>query len=240
MRFWRSLLLPALVVGAVVAPARAQEQPKVELKPDQPVTVPAPVKPALPIEPKTSKPNRRAWMFGLNLGYGGTRFVGNWVPVTAELRTDTPVETPPLRTLTHNWNKTDIEASSVIQFRVGYALNPKLTVGYERLQWFKDFGHYSWHFNTSTIAATYYPGAAHLFVRGGAGISGLAEKIPATDPLFLEADDRGVTLEGAVGYERSLFKRLSIAPEISLRQMNFGHSIRAQIATASIGLNWWL
>lgn len=234
MRFWRSLLLPAVLLGAAAAPASAQTTPPV----DKPVAV-APAKPALPAKTKTSKPERRAWMVGTSYGLGGTRFVGTWVPVLGELRSDTAVEDPPLIVGYHSWHGTDFESAKSFQYRLGYALNPRWTVGFERLQWFKDFGDHSWHFSTSTVSATWYPGAAHLFLRGGAGVSALAEKTPAIAPLFIESADQGVSVEGAVGYERVVYGRVAIAPEISIRQMNFGENIRAQIGSATVGLNWW-
>ncbi len=240
MRFWRSVVLQAWMLVVAITPAGAQTKPVV----DKPVTVAAPALPGAAKAPKTKKPRtsrttRRAWMFGVNLGYAATRFVGTWVPVTAERRTDTPVENPPLLTVNHHWTKTNFESSSAVQFRVGYALHPRLMVSLERLQWFKDFSQYSWHFSTSTLAATYYPGGGYYFVRAGAGLSGLAEKDPLTRPLFIEAADRGVSLEAAVGLERVLFGRVSITPEISVRQMNFGQNIRSQIVGGSVGLNWW-
>jgi len=240
MRFWRSVVLPAWMLVVWIAPAGAQTKPVV----DKPVTVPAPTVPGArkaPKEkkPRSSKPDRRAWMFGVNGGIGDTRFVGTWVPVIGELRTNTAVENPPLIVMNHHWTKTNFESSPIVQFRFGYALNSRVMVGYERLQWFKDFGAFSWHFNTSTVAMTWYPGAGHLFVRGGAGVSSLAEKDPNVEPLFIEAADRGVSLEGAVGWERVFFGHVAVAPELSIRQMNYGQNIRAQIASVSLGLNWW-
>lgn len=237
MRFWRSLLLPACLLAALTATSSAQTAPTV----DKPVAVPTAktTKAAQPKKPKTSMPERRAWMFGVSSGYAATRFVGTWVPVTAELRSDTPIETPPLQTVHHNWQDTKFESAPSLQFRVGYALNPRLTIGFEQLNWFKDFDTYTWRFSSSTVSATYRPHAGHLYVRGGAGISGLAEKVPTVDPFFLEASDRGVSLEGAVGWERVLFGRLAIAPEVSAREMNFGHELRSQIVAGSLGFNWW-
>ena len=254
MRLWRSLLLPATLFVALAVPALAQTPPV-----DKPVPVPVakPTAAAMPKKPKTSKPERRAWMFGFNAGYGGTRFVGNWVPVIGELRTDTPVETPPLLVGHHTWDGTKFQSAAVVQYRLGYMINPRVMIGFERLQWSKTFegltirvlvpsqnlavvGHTdTWHFSSSTVSATWYPGAAHLFFRGGAGLSSLTEKIPVIDPQFIDASDRGVSLEGAVGWERVVFDRVSIAPEVSVRQMNFGHAIRSQIAAGSLALNWW-
>lgn len=237
MRFWRSLLLPASLLAALAATSSAQTTPTV----DKPVAVPTakPPKATEPKTPRSSLPTRRAWMFGVSPGYGATRFVGTWVPVVAELRSDTPIETPPLQVVHHNWKDTKFESAPSLQFRVGYALNPRLMIGFEQLNWFKDFDTYTWRFNSSTVSATWHPSAGHLFFRGGAGVSGLAEKVPTVNPFFLEAADRGVSLEGAVGYERLLWGRLAIAPEISARQMNFGHNIRSQIVAGSVGFNWW-
>ncbi len=253
MRFWRSILLPATLLAALTATAFAQTAPPV----DKPVPVPVakPTKTAAPKKPRTSLPTRRAWMFGFNSGYGATRFVGTWVPVIGELRSDTPVETPPLVDGHHFWDGTRFKSAPVVQYRVGYMLNPRLMIGFEQLQWSKTFEGLTipvrvqnasliattseWRFRSSLVSATWHPGAGHLFFRGGAGISAMAEKIPTVDPFFIEAADRGVSLEGAVGWERLIFGRLAIAPEVSARQMNFGHSLRSQIVAGSLGLNWW-
>ena len=93
-------------------------------------------------------------MFGVSPGYAGTRFVGTWVPVVAELRSDTPIETPPLQTVHHNWKGTGFESAPSLQFRVGYALNPRLTIGFEQLNWFKDFDTYTWRFSSTTVSTT--------------------------------------------------------------------------------------
>ena len=253
MRFWRSILLPACLLAALTATSSAQTAPPV----DKPVPVPAakPTKAATPRKPKTSLPDRRAWMFGLNSGYGATRFVGTWVPVVGELRSDTPIETPPLVVGHHSWDGTRFKSAPVLQYRVGYRINPRVMIGFEQLQWSKTFEGLTipvavqnnvvvattseWRFSSSVVSATWYPGAGHLFMRGGAGISAMAEKVPTVDPFFIEAADRGVSLEGALGWERVLFGRLAIAPEISARAMNFGHSIRSQIVAGSLGFNWW-
>lgn len=224
MRFWRSIVLLALALGLLALPAAAQEKA-------------AAAKPAA--APKGSTPQRSAWMFGFNYGNGGTRFVSMGQSMVGELRSDTPAEYPQLITAVPDWIGTDIESSPVSQFRIGYAISPTLAIGFERVGWQKDFGDYSWNFNTSTLSATCYPYAGHLFFRAGAGISAMAEKIPQTAPLFIQFADRGVSLEGAIGWERDLYKRVSIAPEISLRSMNYGRQVRAQIGAASLGFNWW-
>ena len=253
MRFWRSLLLPASLLAALSATSSAQTAPPV----DKPVAVPVakPANGAQPKKPRTSLPERRAWMFGISSGYGATRFVGTWVPVIGELRSDTPIETPPLVVGHHTWDGTRFKSAAVLQFRLGYMVNPRVMIGFEQLQWSKTFEGLTipvatptgtivattdeWRFSSSVVSATWHPGAGHLFLRGGAGISGMGEKIPTVDPFFIEAADRGVSLEGAVGWERVLFGRLAIAPEVSARQMNFGHNIRSQIVAGSVGFNWW-
>jgi hypothetical protein len=210
-----------------------------QLKIDAPVKVAPVAAPKAPRLKHDPVPMRRAWMFGLNLGYGATRFVGTWQTLIGEQRTDTPTENPVLVTGHPDWVGTDLESSSTFQYRIGYAISPSLMLGFERAQWFKDFGDYSWRFSTSTLSATWYPGHSHLFVRGGAGFSAMVEKIPQTAPVFIQFSDRGFGIEGAVGYEYDFWKRLSVAPEISLRHMQYGDQVRAQMAVASLGLNWW-
>jgi len=242
MRFWRSLGLAALAVVSLTLPARAQDSAAVA-KPKS--------------APSSAAPERRAWMFGFHSGYGGTRFVGSDRTVIAELRSDTGVEYPPLVSGRPDWSGTDIESGATIQFRLGYAINPNWAVGFERSAWTKDFEVYSWDFALSTMTATWYPGAGPLYVRGGAGICTLAEKVPSffpesgvgittlaagvvyDDPFFVQYEDHGFGIEMALGYERRVYKRVAIAPEISIRSMTFAGGIRSQIGAASLGLNWW-
>ena len=233
MRFWRSIVLPALAAALLIAPASAEAAPA---EAEKVANVAGAAKPSTP---RSSVPTRRAWVFGFNSGYAGARFVGTWVPVIGELRTDTPQEYPLLLEGEHSWKKTDIESAPSFQFRVGYAVNPRLMISFERTNWYKKFKNNSWRFSASTFSATAYPGGGHLFVRGGAGISALTEKIPIEAPFFIDASDRGVSLEGAAGYEYRLWKRVALNPEISIRQMSYGHSLRSQIGAAAMGLNWW-
>lgn len=257
MRFSCSLVLCAFLLAAVTGPADAKSKPKVAkpaktatAKAQKPVKAPKAEKPKVE-KPKVEKvakaktpartvPERRAWMFGANYGYAGTRFVNaDNVAMIAELRTDTPAEFPPLVPIEVESRTNKIEPSASVQFRLGYMVSPKLMIGFERLTWFKDYSDNSWRFSTSTISATWYPAAGHFFMRGGAGLSGMVIKAPVVDPLFLQIASRGVSLEGALGYERRLLGRVTIAPEVSLRSMNFGQNIRAQIGAASLGFNWW-
>jgi len=242
MRFWRSLGLAALAVVFLTLPARAQDSSAVA-KPGG--------------GSGSGAPERRAWMFGFHYGYGATRFVGSDRTVIAELRSDTGTEYPPLVTGRPDWSGTDFETGPALQFRVGYAINPKWSVGFERSQWTKDFEVYKWTFALSTMTATWYPGAGPLYMRGGVGICTLAEKVPSffpesgvgitslaagvvyDDPFFVQYEDHGFGLEGALGYERRVYKRVAIAPEISFRSMTYAGGIRSQIGAASLGLNWW-
>ena len=235
MRFWRSIGLAALALATLTLPARAQDSTAAGMKPAA----------------KSSVPERRAWMFGFSSGYGGTRFVGSDRTVIAELRSNTGVEYPPLLTGQPDWSKTDIESAPTFQLRMGYAINPKWTVGFERSGWAKDFTTYKWNFALSMLTATYYPGAGSFFVRGGAGITTLSEKVPAgglttlagglsfAEPFFVQYNDHGFGIDMAAGYERRLLQRISIVPEVSVRSMTYAEGIRTQIAAASLGLNWW-
>lgn len=248
MRFWRSIGLAALALATFTLPARAQ---------DSTAAAPATVAAPRPSTPKSSVPERRAWVIGFNSGYGGTRFVGSDQTVTAELRSDTQVEFPPLLTGRPDWSNTDIESAPTMQLRIGYAINPKWMVSFERTSWAKDFETYKWNFALSMLSATYYPGAGHFFVRGGAGLTTLAEKVPSyfpaspvgittlgvgvvyDEPFFVQYNDHGFGIDLAAGYERKIFQRISIVPEISLHSMTYAGRIRSQIGAAALGLNWW-
>jgi hypothetical protein len=240
MRFWRSFGLAALAVLFLTLPARAQDST-------------AAAKPPAP--PKPAEPERRAWMMGLSYAYGGARFVGADRTVISELRSDTGVEYPQLVVGRPDWSGTDTETSGAMQFRFGYAMNKNWSVGFERSNWIKDFDAYKWNFAVSMLSATHYVGGKGLFVRGGAGITTLGEKVPAsTDttvrtrlagtqrfspPFFVHYENHGFAIELAAGYERRLYQRISISPEISYRSLTYGNQIRTQIGSGIIGLNWW-
>ena len=245
MRFWRSIGLAALALASLTLPARAQDS-TAAAKPDSVVAKPA-------AKPASSVPERRAWMMGMGYGQGGTRFVGSDRTVIAELRSDTGVEYPPLVVGRPDWSKTDIESAPAVQFRFGYAINPHWMVSFERSGWTKDFDAYKWNFALSMMSATYFVGEGGFFLRGGAGITSLSEKVSASDdvtatltanvdfsaPFFVQYEDHGFALEMAAGWERRLFQRISIAPEISIRSMTYGNGIRAQIGAGALGFNWW-
>jgi len=248
MRFWRSIGLAALALVSLTLPARAQDSTATA----KPAT-PAPVAAKPPAAPVSPTPERRAWMMGFGTGYGGTRFVGSDRTVVAELRSDTGVEYPPLVVGRPDWSKTDIESAPTGQFRFGYAINRHWMVGFERSAWTKDFDAYKWNFALSLMSATYFVGDGGFFLRGGAGISSLSEKVVASDnvtaklaanadfdvPFFVLYEDHGFALEMAAGWERRLYQRISIAPELSIRSMTYGNGIRTQIGAGALGFNWW-
>lgn len=245
MRFWRSIGLAALALVSLTLPARAQDS-TAAAKPDSAAAKVAKT-------PGSSLPERRAWMMGLGYGYGATRFVGSDRTVIAELRSDTGLEYPPLVVGRPDWNGTDIESATATQFRFGYAINPRWMIGFERSGWTKDFEAYKWNFSLSMMSATHFVGGGGFFLRGGAGITTLSEKVVASDnvtatlaanvnfaaPFFVQYEDHGFALEGAIGWERRLYQRISIAPEISIRSMTYGTGIRTQIGAGAIGFNWW-
>ena len=95
MRFWRSIGLLVLALGILAVPAHAAKEP------------------AKPAKAGTgSTPQRRAWMFGITPGYGGTRFVGTWRTIVGEFRSDSPAEYPTLVTGHPDWIGTGIESGS--------------------------------------------------------------------------------------------------------------------------------
>lgn len=252
MRFWRSIGLAAFVVASLTQPARAQDS-TAAARPDSAAAKAAPVVARPAATRGSSVPARRAWMMGFGYGYGGTRFVGSSQDVIAELRSDTGTEYPPLVSGRPDWSGTDIESAPAVQFRFGYAINPHWMVGFERSGWTKDFTAYKWNFALSMMTATYFVGEGGFFVRGGGGISTLSEKVVASEnvtatlaananfaaPFFVQYEDHGFALEMAAGWERRLYQRISIAPEVSIRSMLYGDGIRAQIGAGALGFNWW-
>lgn len=243
MRLWRSIGLLALAIGLTAMPALAADKKKEKGKEKSPA------------EHTSSAPARRAWMFGVNGGMAGARFVGTSRSVLYELRSDTPVEFPPLFASRPDWEATSSEAAVAVQYRLSYALNPSLAIGLERSSWSKDVGDNTWSFGMSSLSATMYPRAGHLFFRGGAGLASLKGKGNTTlenqyravlrtvdinlPPFFFQYEDAGFGLEAAAGYEWRVYKRVSLAPELSVRYMSFANGVFTEIGGATLGLNWW-
>lgn len=242
MRFWRSIVLAALVIGALAQSAPAADAPQ-----------PAGTKENAPKAKSGSMPERRAWMFGIGYGVSGARFIGKSRIVSYELRSDTPTENPTALFFAHpDWDGSDFETAGNLNLRLAYAISPRLSFGFERKSWSKDIGDNSWHFELSSMAATVYPSAGHVFFRGGAGIArteaigntaverSLAQVgVRVVSPFFLQHTDAGFGLEAATGVEYRFWRRISVAPELSIRYLTFGDGIFTEMAGATVGLNLW-
>ncbi len=114
------------------------------------------------------------------------------------------------------------EESGAGNVRLGWALDQDLLVGVELWGWSKDYVIGSepedvpaktavW---AAAVAATYFPGNAGFFLRGGVGVGGGHAEIdppPSVDfPVSGTASDSGVSALAAMGYEAGLTPHLSL------------------------------
>jgi len=146
------------------------------------------------------------------------------------------------------WHGTGLALAA--DFRLGWALRPDLTVGYESAAVWGDLGFCSVH----TAGITYYPRNFGFYVRAGAGFGVvtndrvvlLPKVAPPDGRRGLEgresvADNRrGVGFLGAVGYEFRLTRRFALAPQANWIFVGVGPDrIHTRAKCFATQLNWY-
>jgi hypothetical protein len=105
------------------------------------------------------------------------------------------------------------------------ALDDDLLLGLEAWSWAKDYEvetstapvPVETRLTAATVAATYFPGNAGFFLRGGVGVAdGRVEVSPPAGvsfPVSGRTQDTGVAVIGALGYEARLTSRFALGGE---------------------------
>jgi hypothetical protein len=244
MRFWRSLGLLALALGILALPAHAADSKQQEpAKPPPVVLTPEAAKPAAPAvaapagkpaKPSTattahsSTPERRAWMVGFDYGLGSGSFNGTGLAAFSGLGPEG------FSASTREWGK-------VVQFRFGYALRPSAAVTFSRTNWSKTLNGDDWKIGLSAMNYTWYPEGGQFYVRGGFGVGDASDKDiidQSTGQHILHIDD-GFGMVGAVGYEWTVYKRMSLAPQAEAAYISLDEKVFADMFNFTVAVNWW-
>ena len=172
---------------------------------------------------------REGFMIGLNLG-GGTaeaKLEGDGFEVSGD----------------------DRVGGGAGNFRLGYAISPKLVIGYESSAWLREeevSGFGSDLTSTTTlmvnaVALTWFPAEGGFFLRGGLGIGTYREKLESGN-LSLEFDDHGVGVSMALGYEFRLTRTFALGPQLDLAYVNIGEveatDFEGDTVTADVTFNY--
>lgn len=134
------------------------------------------------------------------------------------------------------------EGSGTGNFRIGYAVRPDLVLHFEGTGWTKTFdsafGDATWTFSTGTAALTWYPNAGGGFLRGGVGVGTASLEIEDSG-IKVSADESGLGLVAAAGYEWRLTRKFALGPHGEFVWMDLGDVGTANMFGGSLDFNWY-
>lgn len=137
----------------------------------------------------------------------------------------------------------DREGGVAGNFRLGWGLNPHLSLGLESNAWSKSENGATVSFAVSALTATFYPNPAQgFYVRAGVGGSSQSLRIDQGGGFFGEATETGFGFTGGTGYEMRLGRHWSLGPALdygySTVDVN-GGSLSANYVNFSAAFNWY-
>jgi hypothetical protein len=135
------------------------------------------------------------------------------------------------------------EGSVTGNFRIGYALRPDLVLAFEGNAWSKTFstdqGDLTWTFSTGTASVTCFPQNMGFFLRGGIGF-GTANVELERNNVKISADDTGLGLLAAAGYEWRLTQKFALGPQVEFSYQNEGGDVESSnIIAGGLNFNWY-
>ena len=151
------------------------------------------------------------------------------------------------------------EGGGAGNFRVGYAVKPSLALAFESNAWGKSENatilgtefDFSYRVQVAAFAATWYPNAGGLFLRGGLGI-GTGKIEVKNQGASTEIKDSGFGFLAAAGYEWRLTQKFALGPQVDFGYMSLGEvdatddagdPVRADYSVnyvnVSLGFNWY-
>ena len=133
----------------------------------------------------------------------------------------------------------DRESGAAANVRVAYAFRPEFTFGLESNIWTKEIDGVTWTFSVVAAGFTYYPSGQGLFLRAGIGSGTISAEI-SQGGTTLSADDSGIGLLGAIGYEWRLTRKFALGPQADFGFMDVGDNVSANYFNLTAALNWYL
>ena len=179
--------------------------------------------------------DRNGFLLGFNLG-GGSAEV-EWETEDATLSSDR-------------------ESGGAGNLRLGYAVSPAVALGLEVAGWSRTYDVVGPLGGSSEVtvtfgivggAATWYPGRGGFFVRGAVGAGRIEVDVESGD-VTVTADETGIGLLAATGYEWRLSRVFALGAELDLGHVNAGEvegaagdsgDLTANFANLTAALNFY-
>ena len=128
-------------------------------------------------------------------------------------------------------------------FRLGWGVNPWLSLGLESNAWSKSESGTTVSFAVSALTATYYPNPSQgFYLRAGVGGSSQSLRVDQGGGFFGEATETGFGFTGGAGYEMRLGRRWSLGPALDYGYSSVsvtGGSLSANYVNFSAAFNWY-
>jgi hypothetical protein len=131
-----------------------------------------------------------------------------------------------------------------INFRLGGAIRPDVTIGLETSTWAKSEDGATLGFQAVTAAVTYFPGNVGAYLRGGVGFGSSNFEIDTQvfgTPVNVGNTDTGWALLAAGGYEWRLSSKFALGPEIEFVYIGLDGELidTAGIINGTLQFNWY-
>jgi len=134
------------------------------------------------------------------------------------------------------------EGGGTGNFRIGYAVRPDLVLHFEGTGWTRTFaepiGDVTWTFSTYGASATYYVPNSGAFIRGGIG-AGVANVELASGGVKVSADETGLGLVVAGGYEWRLTQKFALGPQVEFTYQDLDLLGSSNVVGGGLGFNWY-
>ena len=140
-------------------------------------------------------------------------------------------------------SNSDREGGGAFNIRAAWAFNPQFAAGLEMNSWTKDEGGSTVTFDVTAAAATFYPGANGLFLRGGVGAGTVDVEFTDDTGTTVSASKSGLGLFGGVGYEWRLGRRWALGPMADFGWMSIddvdGGKLKVNYFNFTVGFDWY-
>lgn len=113
----------------------------------------------------------------------------------------------------------DREGGGLGNFRLGYALNPQLSLAFEGSAWSKSENGTTVTFGASTLGVAFFPSEG-LVLRAGAGL-GTTTVSSSSGSTTLTASESGFGLHGGIGYDFRVARTFAIGPQFDYGYATF-------------------
>jgi hypothetical protein len=130
----------------------------------------------------------------------------------------------------------DREGGVTGNFRLGYPLNPNVSLALESALWSKTQNSATVTFSATTVGVALFPSEG-LVIRGGIGLGSTTVSVDLGGPTVSQTEN-GFGIHGAVGYEFRLTKTFALGPQADFGYTTFDGG-SANWFGGGINFNWY-